>query len=219
MVTLPVTLGTTGTGGELKQSSGGPLGSPAQHLGLHLQTGGAETQPGTSGSLFSAEFAVPELKEPEGSTREQGRRTDQAKSTRRRSESPSRGRTKRARETSREGKERFRGTSGHTSKSSQELHQSKRENPLRRQGSSREGEEDRESGEKIQHTGDWGRSHRRPKASSLESVVVTYESTERSRREAFPSHSRFGAQPKSRSRSRDRHQAGELFQKRESRRK
>ena len=52
MVTLPVTLGTTGTGGELEQSSGGPLGSPAQHLGLHLQTGGAETQPGTSGSLF-----------------------------------------------------------------------------------------------------------------------------------------------------------------------
>ena len=219
VVTLPVTLGATGAGGEFKQSPGGLLGSPAQQLGLHLKTGGAEIQPGTSGSLFSAEFAVPELKEQEGPAREQGRRTDQARDTRRRSGSPSRGKTKRARETSREGKERFRGTSGHTGKSSRELQQSKRENLLRRSGSSREGEEDCEGGEKIQQTGDWVRSHRRPKASSLESVVVTYENTGRSRREAPPSHGRFGVRSRSRSRSRDRHRAGEPFQKRESRRK
>ena len=218
-MTLQTTLRATGAGGEPRQSPGGLLGGPAQQLGLNLKTGGVKIQPGPSGSPFSVEFAVPGLKEQERPARDQGRRTDQARDTRRRSGSPSRGRTKRARETPREGRERPRGISGHTGKSSRELQQCKREDLLKRLGSSREGEEDCEGGEKIQQTEDWIRSQRRPKAPSLDSVVVTYENTGRSRREAPLSHDRFGARSRSRSRSRGRHRAGESFQKRESRRK
>ena len=219
VVTLPVTLGGTGAGGEPRQSPGGLLGVTAQQLGLNLKTGGVEIQPGPSGSQFPAEFAVPGLKEQERPARDQGRRIDQARDTRRRSGSPSRDRAKRARETPREGRERPRGVSGHAGKSPRELQQCKREDLLKRPGGSRGGEEDREGGEKIRETENWIKSQRRPKALSQDSVVVTYENTGRSRREALSSHDRLGVRSRSRSRSRGRHRAGESSQKREARRK
>ena len=219
VVTLPVTLGGTGAGGEPRPSPGGLLGAAVQQIGLSLGAGGVEVQPGPSGSQFPVEFVAPGLKDQERPARDQGRRTDQAKDTRKRSSSPSRDRAKRARETPLEERERLRGVSGHSGKPLREVQPWRREDLPKRPGGSRRGEEGREDGDRIRGTENWIRSQRRPKALSQESVVVTYENTGRSRREAFSSHDRLGIRSRSRSRSRGRRRAGESFQKKESRRK
>ena len=214
-----MTLGGTGAGGEPRPSPGGLLGAATQQIGLNLGAGGVEVQPGPSGSQFPVEFVVPGLKEQERPARDQGRRTDQARDTRKRSSSPSRDRAKRARETPREDRERLRGVSGHSGKPLREVQPCRREDLLKRPGGSRGGEEGREDGDKIRETENWIRSQRRPKALSQDSVVVTYENTERSRREALSSHDQLGVGSRSRSRSRGHHCAGESSQKKESRRK
>ena len=85
VVTLPVTLGGTGAGGEPRLSPGGLLGTVVQQIGLNPGVGGVEVQPGLSGSQFPVEFVAPGLKDQERLARDQGRRTDQARDTRRRS--------------------------------------------------------------------------------------------------------------------------------------